>query len=201
MRVGRVLLVGVILAALPSPASAWGRWGIGVYVGGPCFRPYWGPTVVIGAPPVYYAPAPVIVRPVAPAVVVAGSPETAETGVPPPPAPPSPPVLPAPTVRGARPVSRGGELQSLNDPSPQARADACIQLGRHRDVRAVSPLIRLVQDDGSPQVREAACRALGLIAAPEALSALQQAAGNDPDRDVRKTASFAAEVIRANLRR
>jgi hypothetical protein len=197
MRVGRVLVGGLLLVALASPARAGGRWAFGFYFGGPVYRPYWGPAVYVAPPPLYVVPQPVVVRPAAPAVVVAGSPDADL----PPPSAPSPPVLPAPTVRGARPVSAGADLQALADPSPAARAEACIQLGRRRDTRAVSPLIRLLREDDSPQVREAACRALGLLAAAEALPALQQAASADADRDVRKTASFAAEVIRANLRR
>jgi HEAT repeat protein len=104
-------------------------------------------------------------------------------------------------LRGARPVSARPDLGDLNDPSPQTRADVSIRLGRSKDVRAVKPLVRSLQEDTSAQVREAAARALGLIGSPEALPALQRAAGSDADRDVRKTASFAAEVIRANLRR
>jgi HEAT repeat protein len=50
-------------------------------------------------------------------------------------------------------------------------------------------------------VREAAARALGLIALPGSLEALQHAAQADEDRDVRRSAAFAADVIRANLRR
>jgi HEAT repeat protein len=50
-------------------------------------------------------------------------------------------------------------------------------------------------------VREAAARGLGLIGSSSALSALQYAAQSDDDPEVRRSASFAAEVIRGNLRR
>ena len=49
------------------------------------------------------------------------------------------------------------ELTALNDPSPQARADAIIALGRNRDRQAVAPITRSLREDSSPQVRESAC--------------------------------------------
>ena len=74
-------------------------------------------------------------------------------------------------------------------------------MGRNKDRGAVSSITRALQDDGSAEVREAAARALGLIGSPQGLPALQQAALADKDRDVRRSASFAAEVIRANMKR
>jgi HEAT repeat protein len=105
-----------------------------------------------------------------------------------------------PVARGARP-SIGADLGALNDPDPKVRAEASIRVGRLKDERAVSPLVRTLQEDTSPAVREAAARGLGLIASPSSLPALQTAAQADDDRDVRRSASFAAEIIRANLRR
>jgi epoxyqueuosine reductase len=93
------------------------------------------------------------------------------------------------------------DLTALNDPNPQSRADAIIALGRSRDRQAVAPITRALREDGSPIVRESAARALGLIGMTASLDALQRAAQADPDRDVRKSASFAADVIRANVRR
>jgi hypothetical protein len=55
--------------------------------------------------------------------------------------------------------------------------------------------------DRSSQVRETAARALGLIGSARALTALQNAALADNDREVRHSAQYAAEVIRASLRR
>ena len=91
-------------------------------------------------------------------------------------------------------------LQQLNSPDERARADAAMQLGRMKSRRAVEPLTQTLGGDRSPAVREAAARGLGLIGAPAALTALQRAAQADDDRDVRHSASFAAEVIRSNLR-
>lgn len=105
-----------------------------------------------------------------------------------------------PIARSARP-SIGSDLTSLNDPDPKIRAEASIRLGRLKDDRSVGPLVRTLKEDPSPAVREAAARGLGLIASPSSLSALQTAAQADDDRDVRRSASFAAEIIRANLRR
>jgi HEAT repeat protein len=129
-----------------------------------------------------------------PAPAVSLSPPLQGETPPPPPAENNTP--PVPIVRG----SSGNDLTALNDPSPQARADAIIALGRGRDRQAVSPITRALREDDSPQVREAAARALGLIGLPWSLDALQRAAQADKDRDVRKSASFAADVIRANMR-
>ena len=97
---------------------------------------------------VYVTPAPVV-------AVAAAAPDT-------PPPPPSPPAtLPAPTVRSARPMSSAADLEALNDPSPQARAEAGIRLGRLKDARAVKPLVRLLQEDQSPEVRVGRAKAWG----------------------------------------
>jgi hypothetical protein len=216
MRIERLLFAGLALAALTSSAQAGVRVGIGIGVGFPCYpcyRPYYygypypvyvapAPVVVAGAPAVVTAPAPVIVAspsdasaaPAAPAVpaVPAPPPEQSTSAV--------PPLRPVAAVRGVS-SSSGADLGALNDPDPKVRADAAIRLGRQRDVRAVRPLVRTLQEDTSPATREAAARALGLIASPSSLSALQTAAQADDDRDVRHSASFAAEIIRVNLRR
>lgn len=203
MRFGRSLLVALALVLAASTVQARGRWGLGFYVGGPCYRPCYRPAVIIRPAPIVFAPAPVVLQPAPIVAVAAAAPESDYVPSPVPVAPPAPlaPPGPAVTVRGIRPVSDNGDLEAMNDPSPQARADSIIRLGRNKDQRAIRPLIRTLQEDGSPQVREAAARALGLIGSIEGLSALQQAAQADQERDVRKTASFAAEVIRASLRR
>src|SRR5262249_2744983 len=111
------------------------------------------------------------------------------------------------TLPAPKPVARAAnsgvsyDLTSLNDPSPDARAEAIIALGRNRDRQAVAPITRALREDDSPLVREAAARALGLIGLPGSLDALQRAAQADGDRDVRKSAAFAADVIRSQMRR
>jgi hypothetical protein len=211
-----VLSVLVLLTATASSQAGW-RVGIGIgipFYGPPYYyRPY--PYYYYGAPVVYAVPPPVVVAPapvpavVQPAPVVTRSPgetiEPAPALPPPPPASPSqaPATLPAPTpvVRGVRPASYRSDLQELNDPDVNVRADAIMRLGRNRDRQAVGPITRCLREDGSPVVREAAARALGLIALPASLSALQHAAQADEDRDVRRSAAFAADVIRTNMRR
>jgi hypothetical protein len=204
MNIKRFLLVGLALIAMVSSAQAGVRLGIGIGIGlpcyGPCYRPYYypypyyypAPVVVAPAPAVVAAPAPVVVAPTA----VAANSAPAAAAEPASNAPPLAP--PPPTVRA---VSASTDLAPLNDPNPNARAEACIRLGRNKDRQAASSLIHLLKEDASPTVREAAARALGLIGAPAALPALQHAAGADDDRDVRRSASFAAEVIRTNMRR
>jgi hypothetical protein len=193
-----MVLAGLLLLGGAATSQAGVRIGVGIglpFWGPPCYyRPYYyGPPVVYAPAPVYVAPAPAVVVQ-QPAPVVTRSPEqTAEPQ-------PAPAPLPPPTaVRGARP--EGGNLQSLNDPDPQVRADTIIALGRNRYRQAAGPIARALREDQSPVVREAAARALGLIALPTSLDALQRAAQADQDRDVRRSASFAAEVIRTNYRR
>jgi hypothetical protein len=210
MRIGRFLLAGLLVAAVASGAQAGVRIGVGIGLGFPCYRPcYYGPYPY----PYYYYPAPVVVpAPVvaAPVVVAAPTAVVAGSAAPAPAAPAAPTAVAegtttvpplAPVARGVQPVSSNPDVNALSDPSAQVRAEASIRLGRSKDRHAVAPLVRVLQDDSSPAVREAAARALGLIGAPSSLSALQNAAQADEDRDVRRSASFAAEVIRSNMRR
>jgi hypothetical protein len=202
-----VLLAGVALLAAVSSAQA--HWSVGVRFGGPVYRPYgygyyhpwhYPPPVIIRPAPVYlapvYAPAPVVVaQPAAAPATQSGY----EPTPPPPPPENAPRTLPAPT-----PIARAStvsDLGALNDASAEVRAEAIAQAGKGRDRQAVAPITRALREDPSPPVRESAARALGLIALPASLNALQHAAQVDPDRDVRKTASFAADVIRANMKR
>jgi hypothetical protein len=158
--------------------------------------------VYVAPPPVVVAPAPVYqVAPVVPVVQPVYS------------APPPPPAAPPPTTVAAaasepeltpppRPAGNAdAHLRDLSNSDERVRAEASLQLGRMKAQQAVGPLTQLLGQDRSPAVRDAAARALGLIGAPAALSALQTAAQADDDRDVRRSASFAADVIRANLRR
>jgi hypothetical protein len=215
------------LAALIAVCGPWSASQAGVYVGVgvPLYRPYYRPChgygyyrpygfglyvapppVVVAPPPVVYQPAvvqqPVVVQPAyappaqAPALL---QPPAASTAAPPPPAD----VMP--TAATAAVSNRANEfdacLQQVQTGDEPTRADALVRLGRLQDARAVGPMVKALNSDPSPRVREAAARGLGLIASPSALSALQYAAQSDDDREVRHSASFAAEVIRGNLRR
>jgi hypothetical protein len=202
-----LVLGGIFLGATPARAGI----GIGIGFGGPYYRPYYGYGwyrpygfgVYVAPPPVVVAPAPVYqVAPVAPVVQPVYSA----------PPPPSPSAAPPTTVAATasepeltpppRPAgSADAHLRELSNSDERVRAEASLQLGRMKSQQAVGPLTQLLGQDRSPAVRDAAARALGLIGAPAALSALQTAAQADDDRDVRRSASFAADVIRANLRR
>ena len=173
------------------------RVGVGFYFPGYYYDPYY-PYYVVPPPPVVVQPAPVVVQP----------------AYPPPPPNQTPEQVPAPSLKTATtaeppiatPVSApaagvDAALARLSGADAQARADAAIELGRQKERRAVEPLMRVLRNDTNPTVRETAARALGLIADPASLSALQYAAQADDDREVRHSAQFAAEGIRANLRR
>jgi hypothetical protein len=185
---------------------------VGIGFGGPCYRPYYGYGwyrpygfgVYLAPPPVVVAPAPVYqVAPVVQPVYVSSPPPPPPTtaAAPPPTAvaasAPEPELTPPPRLAG----NAGAYLRDLSNPDERVRAEASLQLGRMKAHGAVEPLTQLLGQDRSPAVRDAAARALGLIGAPAALTALQHAAGADDDRDVRRSASFAADVIRGNLRR
>jgi hypothetical protein len=196
MRLVRMGLVALAVACWPAPGAHAGiGLSVGVRLGVPCWGPCWGPRYCYGPcyGPVLVAPAPVVVQPVAVAQPAYVAP------APPPQVVPS--VQPAPTaVRAARAEEPGGSLSDLKSPDERTRARAALELGRHKDSRAIEPLGQALREDASASVREAAARGLGLIGSPSSLEALQQAAQADDDRDVRRSASFAAEVIRANLR-
>jgi hypothetical protein len=198
MQIGRVLVAALTLLSVTSAAPAGVGVSVGIGFGPRYYRPYPG-RYYYRPYPLFVAPPPVVLVHPAPVVAVPAYTEAAYPAPAAPAAPQTAPqMLPAPTPS---PSGNSADLESLNDPSPQARADAIIRLGRNKDHRAVQPIIRALREDTHPQVREAAARALGLIGAPAALGALQNAAGADKDRDVRRTASFAAEVIRASMRR
>jgi len=216
------------LAALITACSPWSVSQSGVYVGvgipGPYYRPYCRPWhgygygygygfyrpygVYVAPPPVVVGAAPVVVQ----QPVVA---QPAYTPAPPPPAQapaPLPPPVPASTAAMSStpevmPAAATGQVdldtcvRQIQTGDEQTRADALVRLGKLRAERAVGPMVKALNSDASPKVREAAARGLGLIASPSALSALQYAAQADDDVEVRRSASFAAEVIRGNLRR
>jgi hypothetical protein len=182
----------VLAAAVGTlfPWTAQAGWGVGVSVGVPvyprpwygypCYRPYYPYYVV--PPPIVVAPAPVVQAvPVAPVYT---------------------PPAPAPsTVADTRSGDVDRYLLQLNDPDPQTRTDAILQLGRLRSRKAIDPLGRILASDRSSAVREAAARSLGMIGAAGGLGALQRAASADDNQEVRQSAQFAAEVIRASLQR
>src|SRR5262249_12500608 len=184
------------LLALGPAAHAGVGWSIGLNFGvpvyhRPCWGPYWG----------YYRPYPIYVAP--PPVVVQPGPVAQPVYVAPPTAPAPAPGLLAPptTARAARPVEGEVVASDLTSADERTRAAAMVERGRRKDAAAVGALTKALQEDQSPVVREAAARGLGLIGSPAALPALQHAAQADDDRDVRRSASFAADVLRANLRR
>jgi hypothetical protein len=216
------------LAALVMACCPWNFTQAGVFVGigvpGPYYyRPYYRPwyyggvyvappPVVVGAPPVFVQQPAVVQQPVvvqqpanspssappaqtsAPAPAPLPPPEPVNTAA----APSTPDVMPA---AATSPVDFDTCVRQVKTGDEQTRAAALVSLGKLRSERAVGPMVKALNSDASPKVREAAARGLGLIASPSALSALQYAAQADDDPDVRHSASFAAEVIRGNLRR
>jgi hypothetical protein len=206
-----VCLLG-ILAVSAQPARAQVRVGIGIGV--PVYRPWWGPCYRpwrpwwYGGPVVYVAPAPAVV--VEPAAVVVGSGQTQTLAEPPvtlQPAPAAPQAVAGTTPVTVRAVAGSDRrtqvdsyLHSLSNSDERIRSDAVLQLGRLKAPVAVDPLAATLAGDRSPTVRETAARALGLIGSPKALTVLQHAAQADPDRDVRRSAQFAVEVIQTNQR-
>jgi hypothetical protein len=207
MRAVKGIAAALLLAALPlAPAQAGVRWSVGINLAPPAYyySPYWG------RPYYYYRPYPVYVSP--PAVIVQPAPvlqavpvvqpaysspvEAAPTLAPPPPST----AAPAQTTAWV-PEGPDAAMQRLNSTDDGVRADAAVQLGRVKALRAVQPLTQLLAADRSAAVREAAARGLGLIGSADALPALQRAAQADDDREVRHSAQFAAEVIRSALPR
>ncbi len=208
----------VLTCAAAGTAHAHGGLSIGIGLGFPVYRPYYGFGYGYGwyrPYPVYVAPPPVVVAATAPVYAVAPAAPVVQPAysAPPPPPPPATSAAPPPTAVAAAapepeltPVPRltgnaGAYLRDLSNADERVRAEASVQLGRMRVQQAVEPLTRLLGQDRSPTVRDAAARALGLIGSPAALTALQTAAQADDDRDVRRSASFAADVLRGNLRR
>jgi len=220
-------LAALVVICCPWSFSQAGVYvGIGVpgpYYYRPYYRPWYYGGVYVAPPPVVVAPPPVVVQQPAvapPAYAPSSPPAQAPTPTPtqtpapapaplPPPepvgtaaAPSTPDVMPA-VATGVNKVPADFDtcLQQLRSSDEQTRADALVRLGKLRAERAVGPMVKALNSDASPRVREAAARGLGLIASPTALSALQYAAQADDNADVRRSASFAADVIRGNLRR
>ncbi len=205
MRSVKGIAAALVLAALPlAPVQAGVRLGVGINLFGPAYyQPYWGYPYYYYRPyPVYVAPPTVVVQPApvyqtAPVVRPAYS-SPAEVAPPPTLVPtPAPPAQPAAWA----PDSAEAQVQRLSSPDDTVRADAAVQLGRMKAVRAVPSLAQVLATDRSAAVREAAARGLGLIGTSDALPALQRAAQADDDREVRHSAQFAAEGIRSALPR
>jgi hypothetical protein len=197
----RLLLAGLVLLVLPWGSSQAGPF-VGVYVGGPYYRPYryyyGGPYYYYYPPtvPLYVAPPPpVVVQPAAPQAEVIPGPIISTT----PSAVPSAAAqsdLPPPRTIETRVDEIDRLIQHLSNPDDKVRADVAIRLGRMKARRAEDSLERVLASDRSADVRDAAARALGLIGMPASLPALQRAAQADEDRGVRNSAQFAVDVIR-----
>jgi hypothetical protein len=215
------LLRNLMIAALVAACCPWNTSQAGVYLGvgyggRGYYRPYYGYGYggygygFYRPYGVYMAPPPVIVQP---APIVVQQPSVVQPAYPPPaPLPPPTPVAAAPssspdlmpavaTGSSNRQADIDAYVRQVQTGDEPARADALVRLGRLQAERAVGPMVKALNSDGSPKVREAAARGLGLIGSSSALSALQYAAQSDDDPEVRRSASFAAEVIRGNLRR
>ena len=123
--------------------------------------------------PVYVAPAPFFVTPGTTVVV-------------------SPPVRyvrqPPPTVVIDEVALALGRLQSTHETS---RRDACYQLGRMGDSRAIQGLFERLKFDKAKDVRVAAATAIGQIGDPGAAVLLQRAITYDKKQEVRDAAAVA----------
>jgi len=204
-----ILTILTLLTAGTLPARA--GWGVGVSIGGPfCCRPCFGPCIrpcfgfsYYSACPVYVAPPPPVYVPAVAVVehapVVPVTPVAPTTTV-----APAAAISPTPVPTVAR-ASGSSDIdcyaQQLQHPDPKERAEAAVQLGRLHASGYVTALTATLNNDRSPLVREAAARGLGLMGSTDCLDALQRVASSDEDRDVRHSASYAADVIRASLRR
>ena len=200
-----ILTALALLTAGSLPARA--GWSVGVGFGGPCCcRPCFGPCIrpcfgfsYYSAYPVYVAPPPAVYVPSV--AVIEHAPVAAAPVAP---VAPAAYIAPTPVPTVARGVSASDVdrySQQLQHPDPKERAEAAVQLGRLHASGCLTSLTAVLSNDRSPLVREAAARGLGLMGSTDCLDALQRAASSDENRDVRHSASYAADVIRANLRR
>lgn len=72
-----------------------------------------------------------------------------------------------------------GLIQALQDQDIAVRAEAASSLGKLSDMKAVEPLISMLQYDSDPYVRSLAARALGELGDPRAMEPLRNAIMND----------------------
>jgi hypothetical protein len=199
-----LLVVAMLLAAVtPAQSQAWVRVGIGIGFpvypyGPPCYGPYYYPyyqpyPVYVAPAPIYAAPAQSVAQPApAPVPVVQPQQSRSQSFV---------ETVPPPRLVNVNQSNVSRYLEQLSQQDDRVRGEAAMELGRAKAPEAIDPLCALLNNDQNSQVRETAARALGLIGNARALNALQNAALADNDRDVRHSAQYAAEVIRASLRR
>jgi hypothetical protein len=140
-------------------------------------------------PPVMIAPTPVYAVPAVPPTVVVNPPVRYQQ------APPQ-------TIVVDEVALAMGRLKSFHESS---RLDACVQLGRMGDARAVPGLIDRLKNDHGRDVRVAAATALGEIGEPNSAIVLQRAITYDKKQEVRDAAAAAlarmsrpAPVVTAN---
>ncbi|GIW79964.1 MAG: hypothetical protein KatS3mg105_1771 [Gemmatales bacterium] len=204
-RIVLVLAGWLVTGQLPVCAGhkGCGRISIGIGIGVPAYRPYWGPCrpYWYRPVPVYVAPPPVIVQPVPVVERVIQVQPVEEYQAPPRPTPkyeaPPPRPLSSLTSTAEPKAEIDHHLDMLSHQDERVRAESVMQLGRLRAYRAVDAVAATLAGDRSPSVRESAARALGLIGSKNALPALERAAQIDPDRDVRRAAQFSIEVIQS----
>jgi HEAT repeat protein len=192
--------LGLALFAAHADAHPRTSVSLGINLGAPFYRPWYGPPVYYRPYPIYYAPAPRVIYEPAPIVV-----QPAPIVVTSPPATvAAPQVVPVPSqvhLTSSSATSVQAHVQLLSHGDEAVRRDAVMELGRQKADNAVDALTATLAGDRSPIVRDAAARALGLIGSPRALTALMHAGQADSDRDVRRSAQFAVEVIQTNNRR
>jgi hypothetical protein len=109
------------------------------------------------------------------------------------------PSAPAPASEVYLPDPIHEELARLQSWHGETRLEAVQVLGRLRDARAVTPLIRALRDDRKDEVREHAAWALGQIGDPTARPYLEVAATSDSRRKVREAASRALVRLSAMI--
>ena len=92
-------------------------------------------------------------------------------------------------------------IKALRAENLGRRVSAAHILGENKEVRAVKPLIRMLENDIKYSARVSAAVALAQIGDKEALSALKNSARNDKDGNVRTVARGAIfEIERSDVK-
>ena len=92
-------------------------------------------------------------------------------------------------------------IKTLRADNLGRRVSAAHILGQNKEVRAVNPLIRMLENDIKYSARVSAAVALAQIGDKEALSALKNSARNDKDGNVRTVARGAIfEIERSDVK-
>ena len=92
-------------------------------------------------------------------------------------------------------------IKALRAENLGRRVSAAHILGENKEVRAVNPLIRMLENDIKYSARVSAAVALAQIGDKEALSALKNSARNDRDGNVRTVARGAIfEIERSDVK-